>query len=113
MSDDAVIGARPGVRFDMTINLGHVLTGATFLVTATFGFVTMDARISKTDDNLRRIETKELVGIEARLLQRINDDRATADRAQIRVADDIRDVKVLLGRIEDKIDRKADKPVGR
>lgn len=106
-------GHRRGVHFDPTINLGHVLTGTMFLITATAGYVTLNARVSALETG--KIEARDtVVGVEARLLTRINEQRAHLDQTQVRTADDIREMKQIIRDgfrdLDAKLDRKQDKP---
>jgi hypothetical protein len=114
----------PFLQFDMSINLGHVLTAATFLTSAVIGFASMDARITKTDESVRRIEEKEIKGIEAkvqnvetRILSRISDERAMSQQLQSRVVEDIREMKIIVRdgfkNLDVKLDGKADKGIVR
>lgn len=102
-----------GVHFDPTINLGHILTATVFLVTATAGYVTLNARVSTLE--AARIEAKDAtVAIETRLLTRITEQRAAMDQTQVRTADDIREMKQIIRDgfrdLDAKLDRKMDKP---
>jgi hypothetical protein len=89
------------VQFDMTINLGHVLTAATFLASAVIGFTSMDARITKT----------------TRILSRIGDERAMSQQLQSRVVEDIREMKIIVRdgfkNLDVKLDGKVDKGIVR
>lgn len=112
--------AEPGVhrwRFDPTVTLGHVLTAGTFLLTATAGYVTLDNRVLTLERGHK--EEKETrregdVGIEARIMSRITEERARLDQTQVRTADDIREIKQIMRDgfrdLDAKLERKADKP---
>lgn len=109
---------RPGrVHFDPTINLGHVLTALTFLVTATAGYVALDYRVSALERGYhdeRALRRDSDIGIETRLMQKINEERARIDQTQVRTADDIREIKTIMRDgfrdLDQKLDRKSDKP---
>lgn len=68
------------IRFDGTINLGHVLTFVGFIASGFAAYSTMDKRI--------------VVLEEARLVQRQIDDRQDTDRAEMKKAmrEDIKEV---------------------
>lgn len=105
------------IHFDPTINLGHILTAGTFLVVAAAGYATMDARVSSLEREQKTQKTEQretVVNAETRLLARITEQRAAMDQTQVRVADDIREIKTLMRDgfrdLDAKLDRKADKP---
>ncbi len=95
------------LTFDPTINLGHVLTAGTFLVVGVAGYVTLDNRVGYLE--------KADIGIETRLMREITTQRAHMDQTQVRVADDIREIKTLMRDgfrdLDAKLDKKADRPV--
>lgn len=45
-----------GVKFDPTVNLGHIITAVVFLVTATFGWATLDSRQARLEERMLRLE---------------------------------------------------------
>jgi hypothetical protein len=103
MTEDAV----RKFNFDPTINLGHILTAGTFLVVGVAGYVTLDGRVGYLE--------KADIGIETRLMREITTQRAHMDQTQVRVADDIREIKTLMRDgfrdLDAKLDKKADRPV--
>lgn len=115
MSDVQSPGHR--VRFDLTINLGHVLTATAFLISAALAYATLDARVSSLERDTRAQKTDQkesVVNAETRLLTRINDERARLDQTQVRTSDDIREIKQIMRDgfrdLDQKLERKADKP---
>jgi hypothetical protein len=105
------------VTFDPTINLGHILTALTFLVVGTAGYVALDGRVG----NLERAHRDEQAvrsaadnGIENRLLLRISEQRAAAETSQLRVSEDIREIKSIVREgfrdLDNKLEKKAEKP---
>lgn len=82
---------RLGLQFDPTVNAGHVLTTATLLVGLIIWGARLEARVDQEKDTRERFEMQ------------YHRDRLTDSRG----ADEI---KATLRRIEDKIDRKADRP---
>lgn len=115
--DDAP--ARRGLKFDPTINLGHVLSAGVFLITTVVSWMSMDARVAQNTIELRRVETQAReagVRIETVLVDKINTERARMDQTQVRTADDIREIKTIMRdgfrELDTKLDRKTDKPGG-
>ena len=47
------------VKLDPTVNLGHVLTAAVFLTTAAVGWATLDAKQSRSEERIMRLERLE------------------------------------------------------
>jgi hypothetical protein len=96
--------ARPRrkLNFDPTITLGHLISAAVFLVTGATAWVNLSMRVDQQAKDVTRVETQ--------LLAKIHDNEQAAERSGLNYREDMRDVKTLLTRIEDKLDRKADKP---
>jgi hypothetical protein len=82
---------RVGLQFDPTVNAGHVLTTATLLVGLVIWGARLESRVDQEKDTRERFELQ---------YQR---DRLTDGRGSD-------EIKAALRRIEDKIDRKADRP---
>jgi hypothetical protein len=109
---------RGGVRFDATINLGHVLTAAASLITIVAGWMTLSSAQQQQRRDIDRNEQSilaamprvEAMRIEAVLVDKIAGVRANLDQTNIRTAGDIHEIKDILVRIDEKLDRKADKP---
>lgn len=104
---------RRRVNFDPTINLGHILTGSIFLISTVAAWVTMDARITAAEKDGKRIEaqaSREVGKVEIQLIERIKINENALERFGLNYREDMRDIKALLARIEDKLDHKADKP---
>lgn len=93
---------RRKLNFDPTITLGHLVSAAVFLVTGASAYVTLSMRVDQQGKDVSRIETQ--------LLEKIRNNESVTERAGLNYREDMRDVKTLLTRIEDKLDRKADKP---
>lgn len=105
------------LTFDPTINLGHVLTAATFLVVSTAGYVALDGRVGNLERSHRDEQSARQsgdTGIEARFMREMTTQRAHMDQTQVRVADDIREIKTLMRDgfrdLDQKLDKKSDKP---
>lgn len=118
------VPARHGVRFDPTINLGHMVSAGVFLVCAGVAYASMDARVSKLEDAARDLKVRDadimrdskdaVVSVETRFMREVTQQRAHMDQTQVRVADDIREIKTLMRDgfrdLDQKLDKKADKP---
>jgi hypothetical protein len=115
---DAHLG---GLRFDATINLGHILTAVASLITIVAGWMTLSSAQQQQRRDIDRNEQSilatmprvEVARIEAVLTDKIASVRGSLDQTNIRTAGDIREIKDILVRIDEKLDRKADKPGGR
>jgi len=86
-------GAPRRVKFDPTINLGHVLTAGMFLVSTIAAWVTLDARVSQTARDLVRVEgeaNRVAVRVENVLTEKITAVQANMNQTQIRTAEDVR-----------------------
>lgn len=123
MSDVAPLNSsRRGVRFDPTINLGHVLTALAFLFSTMAAWYTLNAQVAQAVRDVEKmgriLETKadkEFLGkAEVELSRRILEQKGHIDATQVRTADDIRDMKAMLREgfrdLDSRFDRKADKP---
>lgn len=101
------------IRFIPEINLGHIASASVFLVTAGIVYGTVNARITRLEDQVK--DSKEnVVGVETRMLSRINEERARLDGTQAGVAYDIREIKQIMRDgfkdLDMKLERKQDKP---
>lgn len=108
---------RHGIKFDPTINLGHIATAVVFLTTASAGWVALDARAARNEQDIKRAEViakESLSRAELELSRRIVEQRQYITDTQVNTAADIREIKVLMREgfkaIEDKMERKVDKP---
>ena len=104
------------INFDPTINLGHILTTLTFLTVGVGGWVALDSRVSvlERDQRAEKVERRDHdAGIEARFMREMTLQRSQMDQTQLRVADDIREIKQLMRDVfrdlDGKLDRKTDK----
>ena len=112
-----MINATKSFSFDPTINLGHVLTAFTFLVVATTGYVALDGRVGVLERSYREEQAQRVAGdnnVESRLVFRITEHRNAMDSAQLRVSEDIREIKAIVREgfrdLDAKLEKKADKP---
>ena len=112
-----MINTTKSFSFDPTINLGHVLTALTFLVVATTGYVALDGRVvvlerAHRDEQAQRVAGDS--GVESRLVFRITEHRNAMDSAQLRVYEDIREIKSIVREgfrdLDQKLEKKAEKP---
>lgn len=118
------VNGRHGFRFDPTINLGHMVSAGVFLVCAGVAYASMDARVSKLEDAARDLKVRDaeivregkeaVVGVETRFMREVTTQRAHMDQTQVRVADDIREIKTLMRDgfrdLDQKLEKKADRP---
>lgn len=109
-------GARR-IIYDPTINLGHVLTAGMFLVSTIAAWVTLDARVSQTARDLIRVEgeaNRAAVRVENALMEKITAVQTNMNQTQIRTAEDVREIKLLMRDgfrdLDAKLERKVEKP---
>lgn len=90
------------VRFDPTVNLGHMITACTFLLSAGIAYASVQARLERGDEETKRVERQ--------LIERIDqaERRWAADQQRDREA--FVEIKLLLRDIDRKLDQKQDKP---
>lgn len=99
------------VHFDPTINLGHAISATVFLITAGAAYATLDLRLTATTKALEtKADRAELNRAESALVDKVRSLDTNAVRFELNYREDMRDLKVTLTRIEEKLDRKADKP---
>ena len=108
---------KPRFVFDPTVNLGHVLTAASFLIVGTAGYVALDGRVGNLERAHREEQAIRLTSdqqIEARLMREVTTQRAHMDQIQVRTADAIREIKSIVREgfrdLDGKLERKSDKP---
>lgn len=100
MLDDTPPARR--VRYDPTINLGHLLSATVFLVTASMGFAVLRAQVERQGDEIARVERQAIERLD-RAERQWNADQQRDREAFV-------EIKVLLREIAAKLDLKADKP---
>lgn len=122
MSEVEIGNGRRGVRFDPTINLGHVLTALAFLFSTVAAWYTLNAQVAqnakeieKTQRTIEAKADKESLGkAEVELTRQIVDVRRHVDATQVRTSEDIREMKNLIRDgfkdLDAKLDRKQDRP---
>ena len=103
------------VRFDPTINLGHVLTAVAFLFSTVAAWYTLNAQVATIAREIERKADKDAFGrAEVELTRRIVEVRQHTDATVARTADDIRDMKLMMREgfrdLDARLERKADKP---
>lgn len=89
------------VKFDPTINLGHMVSASVFLITASMGFAVLQAKVERQADDIARVERQTIERIE-RVERQWNID-------QQRDREAFTEIKVLLREIDRKLDLKQDK----
>lgn len=92
---------RRRVKFDPTINLGHMVSASVFLITASMGFAVLQAKVERQAEDIARVERQAIERIE-RVERQWNID-------QQRDREAFTEIKVLLREIDRKLDLKQDK----
>ena len=61
MPDNATVQSQSSwkIRLDPTVNFGHVMTATVFLVTAAAGWATLDAKQTRAEERVARLERLE------------------------------------------------------
>jgi hypothetical protein len=88
------------------------MTDTVFLCSTVAGWMTLDARVTAVEVAGKRADTqtsKDVARIEVALTERIRNNENVLERFGLNYREDLRDVKGALTRIEDKLDKKADK----
>jgi len=82
-----------GIRFDYSINLGHVLTFIGFLLTGLAAFQLVDKRVVQLEENKR--------------YQQLRDDSqdASTQQRQFEINNNLGEIKKSIERLNDKVDR--------
>ena len=106
---------RNRVKFDPTVNLGHIMSAGVFLATTIAAWVSLDARIAQSAKDILRVEStasRDTTRSETLLL--INEVQAEMNRTQVRTSDDVREIKQTIRDgfrdLDAKLGSKADKP---
>lgn len=109
--------ARHGIRFDPTFNVGQVGQIAALVFMVGGLWATFDARTTQNKDEIKRVEVQAVeraVSAENRLMREITTTQAGMNQTQVRTADDVREIKLMMRdgfkALEEKLDRKVDKP---
>lgn len=109
--------SKPRFIFDPTINLGHVLTAASFLIVGTAGYVALDGRVGNLERAHREEQSVRLTSdqqLETRMMREMTIQRKHMDQVQVRTADDIREIKSIVREgfrdLDGKLEKKSDKP---
>lgn len=106
------------LTFDPTVNLGHVLTATTTLLAIGAGWASLQSDMSslaKADDrHEKQIEAKADREVVARgeleLSRRIVETQQSLTASTLSINEGFREVKGILRDLDQKLDRKADKP---
>ena len=102
MTDEYVSDARRKVRFDPTINLGHLVSAGVFLISSGIAYATVMTRLDVADREIVRVERQARDAVERA------ERRFDVDQQRDREA--FNEIKSLLREINTKIDLKMDKP---
>lgn len=84
---------KPGIRFDPTINLGHVLTFLGFLIAIFAAWVNLDKRVVILEENKRT--QHQIDKAQDQLLQ----------QNLIQIRETLNDMRTGINRLNDRIDR--------
>jgi hypothetical protein len=114
--DLAASAPKPRFIFDPTINLGHVLTAASFLIVGTAGYVALDGRVGALERSHREEQSLRYTAdqqIETRMMREVTLQRTHMDQIQVRTSEDIREIKSIVREgfrdLDQKLDKKSDK----
>lgn len=83
-----------GLRFEPTINAGHLLTFAGFLVTISVGWATLDKRVVVLEEQRRSQEVRD----------KSQDLRSSEKFGEIR--DALTDIKRAVEKVDDKLEKR-------
>ena len=105
------------VKFDPTINLGHIATGAVFIASTVAAWISLSvstsSRLDQHEKDIIRIERDNRDGakrIEAVFTERLADEKSLIQSVSLSTAANIAEIKSAILRIDEKLDRKQDKP---
>ncbi len=108
--------SKPRFIFDPTINLGHVLTAASFLIVGTAGYVALDGRVGALERSHREEQSLRYTAdqqVETRMMRELTLQRTHMDQVQVRTSEDIREIKSIVREgfrdLDQKLDKKSDK----
>lgn len=90
------------VRFDPTVNLGHLISASVFLASAGIAYATVTARLDVNEREIMRVERQAIDRLDRVERQWLTD--------QQRDREAFTEIKVLLREIDRKLDLKQDKP---
>jgi len=96
-----------GWRFDRSISLGHIFTATSIALTIAVPLVIWGSTVESRLSVLQTVQ-----GLLAARQERIAEDlKERLDREAMYRAETLGDIKATLRRIEEKVDRKADRPL--
>lgn len=101
------------IHFDPSIRLDNALTFAGLLVSGALAWSSITHKVEGNEANAQRIEKEfkeQDKKIEAVFMDRLNDQKALIQNVSLTNSANISEIKATLVRIEEKLDRKADKP---
>ncbi|MBS0219128.1 MAG: hypothetical protein JSR91_00150 [Proteobacteria bacterium] len=102
-----------GVRFDPSIRLDNALTIVALIFGGVSAWISLSSRVEVQATKIAQVEANYREGdkrIETMLLDKINDQRALIQNVNLNTAASINEIKAAILRVEEKLDRKADKP---
>lgn len=92
---------KPFINFDNHVSIGHIFTSISVLITAIFFVANVDNRVTaleKADIQINQVIERRDAATSKQFDDLRNDSK-----------ENIKEIKTILMRIEDKVDRKADK----
>jgi hypothetical protein len=101
------------VHFDPSIRLDNALTFAGLLISGALAWSSITHKVEGNEANALRLEKEFKEAdkkIETVFMDRLNDQKAMIQNVSLTNATNITEIKAALVRIEEKLDRKADKP---
>lgn len=102
-----------GVRFDPSIRLDNALTIVALIFGGVSAWISLSSQVEVQKNKIAQVEMNYREAdkrTETLLLDKINDQRALIQNVNLNTAASINEIKSSLIRIEEKLDRKADKP---
>lgn len=82
-----------GIRFDKTINLGHVLTFVGFIISGMVAWSTLDKRVVVLEESRKMQEMRDIAQD-----QRANDERGVIRETLVEIKQAVKEVQAAVGR---------------
>ena len=107
------VAERRRIHFDPVIRLDNAISIFVLLLAGLGAWFSLAGQVDQHGKDISRVETSYKDAdrrIEATIAEKVADERSFALQLQQQNNSNIVDIKATLSRIEDKLDRKADKP---
>lgn len=104
---------RRHIRFDPTINLGHIGSAGVFLIASLIAYINLDNRVQNQKGDVERVDRDYREAdkrIETVFMERVNDQKSLIANVSLTTATNISEIKATMLRIEIELKNKADKP---